>query len=685
MALGRGFLPTEDQPGEASSIVISHAYWLSRFNGDPSVIGRAIRVNTHTFTIVGVADAEFAGGESGLAFDLWIPFGAQPIVMQGGSRLEARGARWFSVLGRLAPGVSPAQARAELDSILLSMRQSGQNRYLDQSMAVFTLDRAPTGGVSVLRPVLLILMAVAALVLLIACANLAGLLLARASTRQREIAIRLSMGAGRWRIIQQLLVEGTLLAGLGAIAALLCLRWTAGLLSGFAPPSELPIAITVDIDARVLAFTVALSISTILLFALAPAAQAAPADLAGTLRDTGKAGRGFGRHRLRRALVVTQVALSVVLLVGAGLCLRSLQAATRMTPGFDASNVTIGWFDLYSAGYTPQEGRTFQSRLIERVRALPGVENASISRRIPLGFTGGSTSDVRIDGYQPAPNEQPIVGLHWVGPHYMSTLRIEIVEGREFGDADSFGQPLVAIVSESMARRYWTDGQALGRRFAIGNRDDPQWLTVVGVVKDIKQRSFTERQTPHAYLPSMQFYGARTVLNVRTASGVDVTADLQRVIKEIDARVPFYNVSRLADQTKAATFQQQLTADLLVTFGSLALLLAGIGSYGVLSFVAGMRRREIGVRIAVGATQADVFRLIAGSGIRVVGTGVAIGLILSIGASAGLRSLLIGVSPADPITYASVIGVLTIVAAAACIIPARRAAALDPAITLREE
>lgn len=687
MALGRGFTPEEEQPGRPGTTVLSHEYWVGRFNGDPSVIGRSIKINAQPFTIVGVAAPGFQGGESGLAFDVWLPIGMQPVVMAGGNRLAARGNRWITTLARLAPGATLEQAEAELNAILAGMRQAfaKENRYIDQSIMLHRLDNAPTGSVSVLRPVLLVLMAVAAVVLLIACANLAGLLLARASARQREIAIRLSMGAGRSRIIQQLLVEGTVLAALGCVAALIALRWTSGLLVGFAPPSELPIQLSVIVDARVVAFTALIAVLTVVLFAVLPAAQAAPADLAGTLRDTGAAGRGFGRHRLRRGLVVTQVALSVVLLVGAGLCLRSLQAATRMTPGFDANNVTVGWLDLFSAGYTPAQGRAFYTQALERVRALPGVEHASMSRRIPLGFTGNSSTDVRIDGYTPAADEFPFVGLHFVTSDYMQTLRIRIVAGRDISDADVTGQPLVAMVSESMVRRYWSGQDPIGKRFAFGSGGEPEWITVVGVVTDIKQRSFNERPSPHVYIPLMQFYGSRSVLNVRTASGIDVTPDLHRVIREIDPSVPFYNVGELADQTKAATFQQQMIADLLVVFGVLALVLAGVGSYGVLSYLVGLRRREIGIRVAIGATRGDVFRLIAGNGARLIGAGVTIGLLLSIGVGMGLQSLLIGTEPTDPITYATVIGVLTLVAAAACLLPARRAASLDPVTTLREE
>jgi predicted permease len=690
VVLGRGFTAEDEKPG-TQAVVLSDAYWQRRFNGDASVIGREIRINAQPFTIVGVAGHGFFGGVSGLSHDMWVPMGAQPVVMAGGSRLDVRGSRWLALIGRLAPGSSREQFRAEFDAILDGMRTTwaSQSRYVDHRAAVFPLDNAPDGGIAVLRPVLLILTAVAGVVLLITCANLAGLLLARASSRQKEIAIRLSMGAGRWRIVQQLLVEGLVLATLGAAASLLALRWTSGLLIGFAPPSELPIHLAVSVDATVVWFTAAVAIATVLLFALAPAAQAAPADVATTLRDSGSAGRAFGRHRLRRALVAAQVALSIALLVGAGLCLRSLNQAARMTPGFQAEGVVVGWLDLFSAGYTPQDGRAFYARLLERVRTLPGVEAASLSRRIPLGFTGGSFSDVTVEGHAVADDDPQGVGLNYVGPDYAATLKIPVVAGRDLSADDTFDRPRVALISESMARIYWKGRDPVGGRLMFGGPrpdQEPQWITVVGVVKDIKQRTLTERAQPNVLIPVLQFYASTSVLNVRTAAGLEsISGPLQQVMRELDPRVPFYNVSTLADHTKAATFQQKLAGDLLVVFGALALALAGIGSYGVLSFLVGLRRREIGIRLAIGASRADVFRLIATSGAKVIGAGLVAGLLLSIGVGIGLESMLIGIEPTDPVTYAGVIAMLLLVAAAACLMPARRAASLDPAITLREE
>jgi predicted permease len=687
---GRTFMSDDDEPGRAS-VVLSHAYWQRRFGGDAAVIGRQITVNAQPFTIIGVAAPGFQGGVSGVAYDMWVPIGTQPLISGGGSRLAARGSRWLGLLARLAPGATADQARAELDAIITGMRDNyaAEGRYVDHRAGVFSLSNAPDGGVAVLRPVLLILSAVAAIVLLITCANLAGLLLARASTRRREIAIRLSMGAGRGRIMQQLLIEGGVLASLGAIGALIALRWTAGLLMGFAPPSELPIYLAVSIDNRVVAFTALLSMVTVALFALAPAAQATPTDVAGTLRSTGASGSTFTRNRLRRWLVVAQVAMSISLLVGAGLCIRSLREAARMTPGFQADGVIVGWLDPLSAGYTSATGRSYYERVLEQVRVMPGVESATLSRRIPLGFTGWSSSDITVEGHTTTPDDPRSVGINYVGSDYARTMQIPITSGRDIAASDVSGQPLVAVINETMAKRYWTDRDPIGGRFMFGQpRADqaPQWITVVGVSRDIKQRSLTERPSPSAVLPILQFYAPGAVLNVRTSRDLDaMTGNLQRAMRELDPRVPFYNVSQLADHTRAATFQQQLAGDLLVVFGMLALALAGIGSYGVLAYLVGMRRREISIRLAVGATRGDVFRLIAGSGARLIGSGVVVGLALSIGVGMGLKSLLIGVQPIDPVTYATVIGLLMTVAAAACLLPARRAAAVDPAIALREE
>jgi predicted permease len=684
---GRLLQPPDDDGGAASVVVISYDYWVSRFAASDAAIGRSVVINAHPFTIVGVAQPEFRGGSTGLRFDLWVPLGTQPFVMPGGSRLEARGGRWLSVLGRLNPGVSAGQARDELIALVANWNATYPG-YNEMSASVFRLAESPDGGASVLRPVLLVLMTVAVIVLLITCANLSGLLLARAATRQREMAIRLSVGAGRGRLMQQLLVEAAVLAISGTIAALLALRWTAGLLTGFAPPSELPIDIAVAVDTRVVGFTALVAFATLILFALVPALQATLADMAGSLRDSGSATRGATRHRLRRGLVAAQVALSTVLLVGAGLCIRSLAMAQRITPGFDPNAVVVAWIDLVAANYNIDQQRTFYTRVLERVGTLPGVESVTLGRRIPLGFTGLGGSSLTIEGRQALPDDPRFVNISWVGPDYARTMKIPIVSGRDFSPSDVTGQPRVAIVTEAMAKVYWPDSDPVGRRFIFGQAKPgaENWITVVGVVKDIKQRRMTETPSPVVWIPVLQNMQPTMILHARAAglSG-GLAGDLPRVIRELDPNVTFYNVSLLSDHVKAATFQQRLAANLLVVFGGLALLLAAIGSYGVLAYLVGQRRREIGIRLAIGATRGSVFKLIVSSGAKVVALGAAIGLLLSVAAGVGLRGLLIGVAPTDPITYGAVTLVLMLVAFLACAIPAKRAAALDPALTLRDE
>ena len=684
---GRALQPSDDQPGAAAVAVLSYDYWVSRFGASDAAIGRAVIVNAHPFTIVGVAEPRFGGGASGLRFDMWVPVATQPAIMPGGSRLEVRGSRWLSVLGRLNEGVSIDQARGELAAFVANLHAAYPG-YTDMSATVFRLTDSPEGGVSVLRPVLLVLMTVAVIVLLIACANLAGLLLARASARQREMAIRLSVGAGRGRLVQQLLIEGSLLALAGTAAAFFALRWTAGLLSGFAPPSELPIRIVVPVDARVAGFTALLSFATLILFALIPALQATLADMAGSLRDAGSAGRGATRHRLRRGLVAAQVALSTILLVGAGLCIRSIAVAQQMTPGFDPNGVVVGWIDLIAANYTADQQRTFYARLLDRVRTVPGVESVTLGRRIPLGFTGLGGSGITVEGHKPGLDDPRFVNISWVGPEYARTMKIPLVAGRDFSPDDVLGTPRVAIVTEAMAKVYWPNRDPVGGRFVFGQPKPgtENWLTVVGVAKNIKQRSMTERPQITVWIPVLQNVQPSMILHARAAGSPGVFAgDLPRIVREIDPNVTFYNVSLLSDHVKAATFQQRLAANLLVVFGGLALLLAAVGSYGVLAYLVGQRRREIGIRLAIGATRGSVFKLIVTSGAKVVAAGAVIGLLLSVGAGFGLRGLLIGVQPTDPITYGVVTMLLLIVAFLACAIPARRAAVLDPALTLRDE
>jgi predicted permease len=684
---GRVLQPADDRLGAEPVVVLGHDYWISRFAGSAAAIGRQVLLNSKPFTIVGVAPPGFQGGSSGLQFDLWMPVSAQPLVMPS-NRLDVRGSRWLYPIARRATDVSDAQVRAELAAIVEDMRRAHRG-YDDLELTAVPLGRASTGAASVLRTVLLVLMTTAVIVLLIACANLAGLLTARAAARQRELAIRLSIGADRARLVQQLLVEGLLLAGAGSVAALIALRWTSRLLMAFAPPSELPIRLEAVVDGRVIAFTMVMAAATVLLFAVTPAFYATGARLSGALREGGASGLRFARSRLRRGLVVAQVALSVSLLIGAGLCVRSLWMAQTVTPGFAADKVVVGWIDLASAAYTADQGRDYYGRVLDRVRALPGVVSASFGSRIPLGFIGGSSLNVTVDGYQPAPRERMQVAVNRAGSDYFATLQIPLLSGRDLRESDTRGQPLVAVVTEAMARRFWPNGNAVGQRFFFGSRVEgraPDYITVVGIAGNIKQRSMTEAPQSAVYVPLRQFFAADTILHVRAATHPEVIAgDVQRVVRELDPRVPLYDVGLLKAHTAAATFQQRLAANLLVVFGALALVLAAIGSYGVLSYLVGQRRREIGIRLAVGASRGSVFRLVVLTGARLVAIGAAAGFALSIGVGMGLRGLLIGVQPLDAVTYISVLALMSTVALVACALPAKRAASIDPIATLRDE
>ncbi len=680
--MGRAFTVDEAGRGTSPVAVLAHHFWQQRFGGDPGVVGRTLVVNGHPTTVIGVAPAAFQGAVTGLRFDLWMPMGTQPLVA-GPDRLDVRGNRWMTMIARLAPGATRAQAVTELDAIIAGWR-ADYRMYDELSAALFPLAEAPTGGVSVLRPVLLVLMTVAGVVLLIACANLAGLLLARGSARRREMAIRLAVGATRGRLVQQLLVEGALLAVLGAVGAVIILRWTAALLLNFAPPSEMPIHLAVSVDYRVLAFIAAIAAVTVLLAALVPAWQSSSGEVQGALRDGARGTDAHGRHWLRRGLVAAQIALSMALLVAAGLSIRSVLAAGALSPGFDARGVVIGWLDLTAAQYDADGRRQHFARVLDEVRSVPGVESATFARSVPLGFAGPSSSMVRIDGYTPAEGEVMAAFINTVGPDYVRTMGSRLLAGRDITTGDASGTPLVAVVNETMAARFWPDGNAVGGRFTLGGADT--WITVTGVVEDLRVRALTEPPFPQVLLPLLQYSGQTAVLHVRAAGDLAALGTtLERRVRALDPDVPLFDVGALEGFVGAATFQQRLAADLLLVFGGLALLLAAVGAYGVLAFLVGQRRREIGIRLAIGATRGSVFALVLRYGAGLVGTGAIAGLGLSVLAGLGLRSLLIGVGPFDPVTYGAVLGLILGIAAVACLLPARRAASVDPVETLRAD
>jgi putative ABC transport system permease protein len=681
--LGRTFREDEDQvAGRDAVVVLSHAFWQRRFGGDPSVVGRTVKINTHPFTVIGVAPPGFGGSRLALAFDAFVPLAMQPLLMPGGDRLQERGDHWLSAMACLPRGLGLRGAQAELSTVAARVARDHPKESAGLSLQLFPLWNAPRGGARILTPVLFVLSAVAGLVLLIACANIANLLLARATARRREVAVRLSLGASRARLVLQLLTESVLLALLGGAAAVLVAFWCAPLLRAFIPPNDFPIQLAPRVSGPALAFAGGLSVLTGLLFGLAPALQASRPALAGVLRD--EAGSVAGRRsRLRHGLVVAQVALSVVLLVAAGLLVRSLQKAQAFHPGFEAERVLLAGLDLFSNGYDEARGTAFQARLLERVQQLPGVTAASFGRRLPLGF-GGSSSfrGLRIDGYTPAADEEAWSYVNQIGPGYFRTLGVPMVEGREFEARDAADAERVIVVNQSMARKYWPGRSALGGRITLDERPH----RVVGVARDFNFRRLGEEPAPFLYLALAQHYRPDAFLHVRTAGDPSLAAPAVRAaVHDLDAALPVFGMRTLRESTKPASFQQRLAGTLLGAFGALALVLAAVGLGGVLAYMVGQRTREIGVRMALGGDRRQVFALVMRQGLGLTALGLVLGLAAAAAATRPLRALLFGVSPGDPFTWLAVAGILGGAALLACALPARRAMRVDPLVALRHE
>jgi predicted permease len=578
--------------------------------------------------------------------------------------------------------VSHAQARAALEA---TARRLAEAHAEDRGMGVSldTFWSAEGGGSGALGPVLKVLAGVVAAVLLIACGNVANLLIARATRRRREIAVRLAMGASRWRLVRQLLTESALLALAGGVAGALFALWGSGVLLAFTPPTDLPIVLTPRLDLRALGFTAALSLATTLVFGLVPALQATRPEVSPTLRDEQASVVGGTRARLRSGLVVSQVALSLLLLVSAGLLARSVRAAATMDPGFNAQGLLIASVDLYANGYTPANGRQFYADALEKLAALPSVKSVTLARRAPLGFGGSSSSTLVVDGYTPPEPHQPAWAFtHVVGPDYFRTLQARLLRGRDFFPADAQGAAAVAIVDQEMARRYWGERDPIGTRIELYG--SPR--TVVGVAGPMKHRTLTEKPGPHVFVPVAQVYQPLMALMLRVdGDPLSVAPAALEQIRALDAQLPVFGVFPLDQFAQAASFQQRMAGSFLAAFGVLALALAAVGLYGVLAYTVGQRTREFGIRMALGCGRGGVFKLVLRHGLLLTAVGVAVGTAGALGATRLLGRLLLGVSPTDPLTFTGVAVSLMTVAALACALPARRATRIDPAVALRYE
>lgn len=683
-ALGRVLSEADDRsPGAHPATVISYAYWQRRFAGDPSIVGREVTINNLPMTIVGVAPPEFLGSFLGIATSAWVPVRMQP-QMTGSDRLEARGSGWMNTMSRVKPGASTEQVQAEATAILAQIAQESPGSFDGWRVRVVRPWQANWGAPSVLAPILGVLSVVVGLVLLIACANVANLLLARAVGRRREIAVRLSLGANRWRLVRQLLTESLVLATVAAVAGVAIAYWTYGLLMAFAPPTDMPIDFGLRLDATTLGYAMAVSVATGLFFGLAPALQASRPDMIHAIKEEAGRGASGGRagHRFRNALVIVQVAVCLVLLVGAALFVRSLQAAQHIDPGFEPNGLLVASVDLVPNGYTADTGRQFHRRLRESLRGLAGVESFAIARQVPLGISGTSSMGATVDGYTPRPDEEIVVTYNVVGPGYFRTMRIPVAAGREFTDADTAESRRVLVVNETMAARYWPERGAVGGRVRLGKDD----YEVVGVARDIKYGQINEAPQPYMYLSLDQTFTSQVVLHVRSASSpAPILASVRDRVRSLDPNLPIYDARPMSEHMQTSVFAQRMAANLLGVMGLLAVVLAAVGLYGVIAYAVTQRTQELGIRLALGAQPRDLLGMVLRHGLGITAVGIAIGLALAFAATGFMRSLLPGITPRDPLTFIAVPLLLLAIATVAALIPARRAGAVDPIVALRYE
>ena len=681
-ALGRAFLPEEGTvPGTYPVTVVSHKFWQRRFGGDPALVGRTITLNNRAFTVIGIAPEGFHGTQPYLNLDLWVPLMMQP-ALGASDRLHLRGDRWLQTLVRATPGIAIGRAEADLKLVAKDLADA----YADDagsSVKLFELWRAPSMGGIAVTAVMGVQLAVAGVVLLIACANVANLLLASAATRQRETAVRLTLGASRARLVQQMLTESTLLAIAGGIAGVLFAYWTKDVARLFIPPAPLPIEINVTLNGGVLLFAALVTVATAVLFGLVPALQGAASSVMSALKESATAVTATPRRaRLRKSLVVAQVALSLVLLVSAGLFVRTLMNAQSVDPGFSTRSGLLAAIDLQPAGYDAAHGRAFFRDALARLRETNGVTAATIATRMNLGFSGSSDMGATIDGYTPAPNEEVSLYYNRVGSDYLKTLGIALVAGREFTELDTAERPDIVVVNETLARRYFAGRDPIGGTIRLGRRT----LQIVGVARDGKYSSITESPRPFMYLPAQQWYRGDAVVIVKTSGDpAAVVPRLHEIFRALDPNVPLFDVRTLAEHLESAVFVQRMVASLLTVFGALALLLATVGLYGVIAALASQRTPEIGMRMALGASRRDIVSLILKQGLGMTLAGIGIGLAGAVALTRLFKSLLVGVSTTDTFTFGGTTVLLVLVALAACYLPARRASRIDPLQALRNE
>jgi putative ABC transport system permease protein len=687
-AHGRTFFPDEDKtPGTHPVAVVSYASWQRDFGADPNLVGKTISLNRQDFTVVGIAPKDFTGTDLFGSPDLWVPMMMHQQIQPAMTWYNQRRGLFLLAIGRLKPGMTIEQAQSSMSALGSQLEQEyrADNEGRNVKLVPLLTARKDPGGDG--EPALISgsLMGVALIVLLIACANVTNLLLARGTKRTREISIRLAIGASRARLIRQLMTESLVLSTVGGIAGFLVAFWSKDLLQAFVPFGEGPNEADTGLDPQALLFAIGMAALSGIVFGLAPALQASKPDLVPTLKGeitVAGAPRGL-RFNLRKALVVAQVALSLFALITAGLFVRSLQKAQEVNPGFNTENVLLMAFDLGREGYSEPQGKNFQRQLVERVGTLPGVQALTIARDRPFG--GGFQRSVFIEGQEPAPGGRGVlVQTNNIGLKFFETMGIPILKGRDFTEQDSEAAPKTLIINEAMAERFWPGADPVGKRLKLFG--DQDFREVVAIVRDSKYNSLTERRRPFMYIPLLQEYAGQFNLHARTSSDPQgLVSPVRDAIQGIDSRLAPLNIQTLSERVDNSLGDQRTQATLLGTFGVLALVLAAVGLYGVMAYSVAQRTREIGIRMALGAQRRHVLGLVLKQGVMLVSAGVVVGLGAAFAATRLIANLLFGVSAVDPVAFAGTSVLLIVVALLASYIPARRATKVDPLIALRYE